>query len=247
MSRYPIPAIALWIVSILGAAALAWRLRAARGVSLRVLRVALWVEVVTESTGFLCVAFGSPWAYYHEYMVGQAAEFLAQGILLWGVWTSFRPRMEGTKIHAGVLSLVVLLALLSATSFSAHVPLGTLRLMVLATHTAGYIFCAIVFVMTVTAWAAGCAWQPAAARCLIGYGITAAASFGIEQIEALVGYGHWYLYCAPQAFYLVALLIWSSAIPLDQPLILSPQQAASVECHLASTLERSYAPGERRD
>lgn len=247
MSRYPLVSIALWLASIVGAAAVAWRLRAVRSGCLRALRLSLWIQVAAESAGFASVAFGAPWAYYREYMFGQAVELAAQGILLWGVWASLRPQIGSTRLRAATLSLIVLLSLLSATEFSARVPAPSLKAMVLVTHTAGYIFCAVVFAMTMTAWAVGCAWEPAAARCLIGYGITAAATFGIEQIEAVVGWSHWYLYCAPQIFYLVALLTWSSALSLDQPFALSPSEAASLKRQLASVLEISPVPGENRD
>lgn len=220
-------------LAMIGVAA---RIRNPSSVSLRCLGTYLWIQAGVSLAGFLCVAFGGPWAYYHEYLFGEVVGIAAQCVLLYGVWRSFYPRMASLEVRFVGSSLVFLLAILSAVEFTTRIPVRETRVIIFAAHAIGYTFCAVIFAMTIAAWIRGCAWQPAAARCMLGFALTTAATFGIEQTEAVVGWGHWYLYYAPQFFYLAALLIWNSAISLDQPTTFTPAEIARIEAALAESM-----------
>jgi hypothetical protein len=116
---------------------------------------------------------------------------------------------------------------------------------IFATHVCGYSFCCFAFAMTMLAWVRGCAWPPAAARVMVGYAVTTAVTFGIEQTQLLAGHAHSPLLYLPPIIYLASLCIWYTVLPLDQPKPFTSEQMAHIEAALADSMGSAFRPGKR--
>lgn len=244
MSRYSPLTLALWGATILGSLIVAVRLRRASSVPLRALRSYLWIEASVGLAGFACIAFGPPWAYYHEYMGTQILDVAAQCVLLWGVCASLCPRASGVRPRAVGVLLICLTGFLSALGVTAAISDHALRNWIFATHVCGYTFCCVAFATTMLAWVRGCAWPPAAARVMIGYSITTSITFAVEQSQALLGRFSSPVLHLPPIIYFAALAIWGSAVSLDKNKLYSPEEMALLEAALA--ISAGDTPGPRR-
>lgn len=183
---------------------------------LRSLRVFLWIQGIVGIGGFLCAAFGTPMAYYYEWCSGQFIGAGAQGILLHGIWRSVYPRIGGRGVRMMICVAVAILGVLLALNFRGQIGAQPFSFGIVAEYAIGCAFSILTVCLVLLSFLKDSVWPPAAVRCLIGFSLSIASSFGIETTESLVGWNYWVLAYAPAIIFLFVLVIWNSAVSLDR-------------------------------